>query len=459
MHPLPPHIFKAYDIRGIVGESLTAAHVERIGRALAGAALALGQRQIALGRDGRPSSPELARALARGMLAGGLDVIDLGAVTTPMTYFAAHHLACGNAAMVTGSHNPAEYNGIKLMLAGEALAGAAIQALRARAEADAPVPAGNGRLRALDVAAAYQQRIVDDVRLVRPLDIVVDAGNGIAGAHAPALLRTLGCRVEAMYCEVDGRFPHHHPDPSVADNLADLRAQVRARGADLGLAFDGDGDRLGVVARDGTIIQADRVLMLLADDVLARARGATVIYDVKSTRLLHDWIVTRGGVPLLWSAGHSKIKSKMRETGAALAGELSGHLFFAERWYGFDDALYAAARLIEYLARQPDLDATLCALPDSVNTPELLIPMREGEAHGLIEGLRAGARFAGARAVIELDGLRVEYADGFGLLRASNTTPALSLRFEGDDADALRRIQDDFRALLHTVAPTLRLPF
>lgn len=459
MEPLPPHIFKAYDIRGIVGESLTAAHVERIGRALSATAQALGQRRIVLGRDGRPSSPDLARALARGLLAGGMDVIDLGAVTTPMAYFAAHHLDCGNAAMVTGSHNPPAYNGIKLMLAGETLAGAAIQALRARAEADAPPPADSGRLCTRDIAAAYHQRILDDVRLAQPLDIVIDAGNGIAGAHAPALLRALGCRVEAMYCEVDGRFPHHHPDPSVADNLADLRTRVSARGADLGLAFDGDGDRLGVVARDGTIIQADRVLMLLADDVLARARGATVIYDVKSTRLLRHWILARGGVPLLWTAGHSRIKARMRETGAALAGELSGHLFFAERWYGFDDGLYAAARLLEYLARQPDLDACLRALPDSINTPELLVPMAEGEAQRLIERLREGARFSGAREVIELDGLRVEYADGFGLLRASNTTPALSLRFEGDDAAALRRIQDDFRALLHAAAPTLRLPF
>jgi len=455
---LPSAIFKAYDIRGIVGQTLTEAIVERIGHALGSAARARGGEQIAIGRDGRLSGPALTAALARGIQASGVTVIDLGLVTTPMTYFAAHHLGCGSAVMVTGSHNPPDYNGLKMVIAGETLAGEAIQALRRRSERG-DLSHGAGAYRQVDIAAAYIDRIASDVRLARPLKIIVDAGNGVAGAYAPALYRALGCEVEELFCDVDGRFPNHHPDPSVPKNLTDLIARLRASDAEIGLAFDGDGDRLGVVTKDGSIIYPDRQLMLFAADVLARNPGAQIIFDVKSTRNLYAWIRRHGGEPLLWKTGHSLVKAKMRETGALLAGEMSGHVFFKERWYGFDDGLYAGARLLEYLSGQADLDATLHELPDSVNTPELHIPMREGEPHRLIAALRASARFEGAREVIDIDGLRVEYADGFGLMRASNTTPVIVLRFEADDAAALGRIQTDFRRVLHGADPTLPLPF
>lgn len=455
---LPSEIFKAYDIRGIVGQTLTEAIVERIGHALGSAARERGGAAIAIGRDGRLSGPALAAALARGIQASGVDVIDLGLVTTPMTYFAAHHLGCGSAVMVTGSHNPPDYNGLKMVLAGETLAGDAIQALKNRIETG-NLASGAGKYGQHDIAADYIGRIAGDIRLARPLKIIVDAGNGVAGAYAPALYRALGCTVEELFCEVDGRFPHHHPDPSVPANLADLIARLRDSDAEIGLAFDGDGDRLGVVAKDGTIIYPDRQLMLFAADVLARNPGAQIIFDVKSTRNLYDWIRRHGGEPLLWKTGHSLVKAKMRETGALLAGEMSGHVFFKERWYGFDDGLYAGARLLEYLSRQADPNATLHALPDSVNTPELHVPMREGEPHRLLAALRASARFTDAREVIDIDGLRVEYADGFGLMRASNTTPVIVLRFEADDAAALARIQADFRRVLHAAEPALQLPF
>ncbi len=458
MHSLPSEIFKAYDIRGVVGKTLTAEGVERIGRALGSQARDLGQKEMVVGRDGRLSGPELAEALARGLRATGINVIDLGLVTTPMAYFAACHLEAGSAVMVTGSHNPTDYNGLKMVLAGETLAGDAIQGLRRRIEAG-DYTSGEGGYRQVDIAADYMARITADVKLARPMKIVVDAGNGVAGAFAPTLYRALGCDVEEMFCEVDGRFPHHHPDPSVPANLAPLTARLKAGGAELGLAFDGDGDRLGVVTRDGAIIYPDRQLMLFAADVLSRNPGAQVIFDVKCTRHLYQWIRDHGGQPLLWKTGHSVLKAKMRETGALLAGEMSGHIFFKERWYGFDDGLYAGARLLEILSRHPDAGAVLRALPDSVNTPELQIRLREGEPHRLIDRLRNSARFDDAREVITLDGLRVEYADGFGLLRASNTTPSLVLRFEADDAPALARIQADFRRLLSQALPGTPLPF
>ena len=458
MQSLPKEIFKAYDIRGIVGKTLTAEGMERIGRALGSEALARRQTAIVLGRDGRLSGPELAEALARGLQASGLDVIDLGRVATPMAYFAAHHLGTGCAAMVTGSHNPPDYNGLKMVLAGETLAGEAIQSLRSRVETE-NFASGQGSYRQHDIRADYVARVTGDVKLARPMKIVVDAGNGVAGAFAPALYRALGCQVEELFCEVDGRFPHHHPDPSVPENLAPLMARLKTGDAELGLAFDGDGDRLGVVTQDGTIIYPDRQLMLFAADVLDRNPGAQIIFDVKSTRHLYTWIRDHGGQPLLWKTGHSVLKAKMRETGALLAGELSGHIFFEERWYGFDDGLYAGARLLEILSRYRDAGALLQALPNAVSTPELQIRLGEGEAQDLISRLWDSARFDDAREIITLDGLRVEYADGFGLLRASNTTPSLVLRFEADDAPALARIQHQFRRILNKALPGTVLPF
>lgn len=340
-----------------------------------------------------------------------------------------------------------------MMIAGETLAGDAIQDLRQRIERGALV-AGSGGCTQTDIAQAYFQRITSDVKLARSLDIVVDCGNGVPGAYAPELYRRLGCKVRELYCEVDGKFPNHHPDPSQPENLRDLIATLAREKGELGLAFDGDGDRLGVVTRNGKIIYPDRQLMLFAADVLSRNPGAKIIFDVKSTRNLFGWIRDHGGEPLLWKTGHSLIKAKMKETGALLAGEMSGHMFFKERWYGFDDGLYAGARLLEYLSRVADIDAELAALPDSVNTPELQIKLTEGENHALIKRLRNDARFEGAREIIDIDGLRVEYADGFGLARASNTTPVVVLRFEADNAQALERIQNDFRRILSAACPS-----
>ena len=454
----PQEIFKAYDIRGIVGKTFTAEIVEAIGQAIGSEARARDQRAICIGRDGRLSGPELAAALARGIQMAGIDVIDLGMVATPMTYFAAYELGTNSAVMVTGSHNPPDYNGLKMVLGGETLAGETIQKLRERLE-KGDLTQGSGSYRSHDIAPAYLARISGDVKLARPMNIVIDCGNGVPGAYAPALYRSLGCKVEEMYCEVDGSFPNHHPDPSQPKNLQDIIQRLKSNDAEIGLAFDGDGDRLGVVTKDGSIIFPDRQLMLFADDVLSRNPGAEIIFDVKSTRKLFDWIRERGGKPTLWKTGHSFIKAKMKETGALLAGEMSGHVFFKERWYGFDDGLYAGARLLEYLSRQPDLNATLLGLPDTVNTPELNIKMAEGEHYALMEKLKATAKFPAAKDIITLDGLRVEYADGFGLARPSNTTPGIVLRFEADNQAALERIQADFRRVIHQGAPGLALPF
>ncbi|MBC7781454.1 MAG: phosphomannomutase/phosphoglucomutase [Proteobacteria bacterium] len=451
-------IFKAYDIRGIVDKTLTVEAVVQIGQAIGSEALSRGARTVAIGRDGRLSGPKLAEALASGLRAAGVDVLDVGQVATPMVYYAAWEQAGGSGVMVTGSHNPPDYNGLKMLLAGTTLAGDDIQKLRARI-VEGDLARGAGSYRTAEIGEAYLQRIVSDVRLARPMKIVVDCGNGVAGAFAPELYRRLGCTVTELFCEVDGNFPNHHPDPSQPKNLQDLIAELARGDADLGLAFDGDGDRLGVVTRDGHIIYPDRQLMLFADDVLSRNPGAQIIFDVKSTRNLAPWIRARKGVPVMSKTGHSFIKARMKETGALLAGEMSGHVFFKERWYGFDDGLYAGARLLEILSRGDDPSAALDALPDAVSTPELNIALAEGENHTLIAGMQKTAKFEGAREVITIDGLRVEYADGFGLARASNTTPVIVLRFEADDAAAIERIQRDFRRVLSEAKAGIELPF
>jgi phosphomannomutase/phosphoglucomutase len=455
---LPDEIFKAYDIRGIVGKTLTAPVVQAVGQALGTLAQERGRDTLVIGRDGRLSGPELAAALAAGIRASGANVVDIGMVTTPMSYFAAQHLNTQCSVMVTGSHNPSDYNGLKMVIAGDTLAGDEIKALRTRIEAG-ELKRGAGTLRSADVAPAYFDRIAGDVRLARPMKIAIDCGNGVAGAFAPTLFRRLGCEVTELFCEVDGRFPNHHPDPSQPENLRDLIAKLAASDNELGIAFDGDGDRLGVVTKDGRTIYADRQLMLFAADMLTRRPGATIIYDVKSTRNLKPWIEQHGGKPLLWKTGHSLIKAKMKETGAELAGEMSGHTFFKERWYGFDDGMYAGARLLEILSRDADASAALHAIPDSLSTPELNIRCADVSPHVLIDKLAATATFPGAVDVIRIDGLRVEYPDGFGLARASNTTPVIVLRFEADDAAALARIQGEFRRVLSQAMPGRPLPF
>ncbi len=446
--------FKAYDIRGIVGEAIDEAFAEHLGRAFGSAAVQAGERAVAVGRDGRISGPALAAALARGLASTGLDVVDLGAVTTPMLYYVAatrgRH-GCASGIQVTGSHNPKNYNGFKMVLAGRAIHGDEIQALRRRVETEDYVQ-GSGRIAAMDIVPEYAARIVGDCRLARPLKIVVDSGNGIAGASAPGILRGLGCEVIDIYSRVDGDFPNHHPDPSKLENLDDLIRIVHATEADLGLAFDGDGDRLGVVTRDGQVIYPDRQLMLFAADILQRNPGGTIIFDVKCTQRLAPAIRAAGGVPLMWKTGHSLVKAKMKETGAPIAGEMSGHIFFGERWYGFDDATYTAARLLEIVSRSDDPSALLNALPSSHSTPELNVACREGEPKRVIDELLARADFPGGE-LVTTDGVRVDYADGFGLIRASNTTPVLVLRFEGHTEAALRRIETDFMRRLREVKP------
>jgi phosphomannomutase / phosphoglucomutase len=454
---LSPEIFKAYDIRGIVGRTLTEEVAELIGRAVGSEARVRGVTSVAIGRDGRLSGPMLSAALARGLQASGVNVIDVGMVATPMLYFAAYHLGTLSGVQVTGSHNPPDYNGLKIMLAGETLSGDDIQGLRRRIETG-NVASGSGTYSTRDVREEYLQRIVSDVKLARPLHIVVDCGNGVPGATAPELYRRLGCKVTELYCEVDGHFPNHHPDPSNPENLRDLIKTLRSEG-DLGYAFDGDGDRLGVVTKAGNIIYPDRQLMLFAADVLKRNPGAEIIFDVKSTRNLFSWIREHGGKPTLYKTGHSLIKKKLQETGAPLAGEMSGHIFFKERWYGFDDAMYVGARLLEILSRNADVGAVLEQLPDAVSTPELQVKTAEGENYTLIDRLKQTARFEGAKELITIDGLRVEYSDGFGLARPSNTTPTIVVRFEADDEKALKRIQEDFRRALLAVKSDLQLPF
>ncbi|MEO7009243.1 MAG: phosphomannomutase/phosphoglucomutase [Caldimonas sp.] len=451
--------FKAYDVRGIVGKTIDAAFAEHLGRAFGTAAVRAGESAVAVGRDGRLSGPELVAALIHGLVSTGLDVVDLGAVTTPMLYYVAATRGahgCTSGIQVTGSHNPKDYNGFKMVLAGRAIYGDEIQALRRRIEAEDYVR-GHGRSATMDIGAEYAHRITHDCRLARPMKIVVDSGNGIAGATAPGILRSLGCDVTELYSEVDGDFPNHHPDPSRPENLAELIRTVQQCGAEVGLAFDGDGDRLGVVTKEGRIIYPDRQLMLFATDVLRRNPGATIIYDVKCTQRLAPSIREAGGKPLMWKTGHSLIKAKMKEIGAPLAGEMSGHIFFGERWYGFDDATYSAARLLEILSFASDASTVLNALPDSYSTPELNVVCAEGEAPALVQRLLDEAQFPGAREIVTIDGVRADYADGFGLIRASNTTPVLVLRFEGHTPQALQRIESDFMAALRRVKPDARI--
>ncbi len=458
LNELPAEIFKAYDIRGIVGKTLTPAITEQIGRAIGSEALARGTHRIVVARDGRLSGPALVEALARGLTGAGCEVVDIGMVPTPVLYFATHHLGTRSGVMVTGSHNPPEYNGLKMVLGGETLSGAAIKDLRRRL-VEGDLASGQGTLSRADVREAYLQRITSDVKLERKLRIVIDCGNVVAGVLAPELARRLGCEVRELYCNVDGHFPHHHPDPSQPKNLVDLINAVTCSTVDVGLAFDGDGDRLGVVSPDGSIIWPDRQMILYARDVLSRHPGAEIIYDVKSSRTLETSIREAGGRPLLWKTGHSFIKAKLQESGALLAGEMSGHIFFKERWYGFDDGLYAGARLLELLSRDPRPPAEIFgSLPNTLNTPELHIMLSEGEQYAVVKELVERVQLPGTR-LTTLDGLRVDYPDGFGLVRASNTTPVLVLRFEADNATALARIQDDFRALIWQVRPGLSLPF
>lgn len=453
-----PEIFKAYDIRGIVDKTLTAEAVRAIGHALGSEAVKRGQRTIAVGRDGRLSGPELAGALAQGINAAGVDVLDIGCVPTPLSYFAAFDLGTDSAVSVTGSHNPPDYNGLKMVLGGQTLYGDMIQDLRRRILENDLVH-GQGTTRHADVRDAYITRVTGDVKLKRRMKVVIDCGNGVAGDIAPRLFEALGCEIVPLFCEVDGTFPNHHPDPSKPENLEDVIRVLAAGDAEIGLAFDGDGDRLGVVTRDGEIIYPDRQLMLFAADVLSRQPGAQIVYDVKCTRLLAPWVREHGGEPVMWNTGHALIKAKLKQSGAALAGEMSGHMFFKERWFGFDDGLYAGARLLEILSASPDANAVLKALPTATSTPELNLKMNEGEPHALIAEMQQTAQFEGARDIIKIDGLRVEYADGFGLMRASNTTPVVVLRFEADDETALARIQGDFRRVLAAARPGIALPF
>jgi phosphomannomutase / phosphoglucomutase len=458
MSNLSRTIFKAYDIRGIVGSTLDIGIARRIGQAFGTAARIKGEQTVVIGRDGRLSGPELAAALASGLQRAGVDVIDLGVVATPMLYFATQVLDTQSGIMVTGSHNPPDYNGFKMVLAGDAIYGDTIQGLY-HTIVKGDFAAGNGSYRTHDIRHAYLERITGDVQLARPMKIAIDCGNGVAGAFAGDLYRAMGAEVTELFCDVDGTFPNHHPDPAHPENLQDLIACLKQGEAEIGLAFDGDGDRLGVVTKDGQIIYPDRQLMLFAQDVLTRHGGREILYDVKCTRHLDAWIRRHGGVPLMCQTGHSLVKAKMRATGAPLGGEMSGHVFFKDRWYGFDDGLYAGARLLELLSRVDDASALLNALPQSPCTPELHVQLEEGESVALIEKMQREARFAQAERIVTIDGLRVEYADGFGLARSSNTTPVVVLRFEGETEQALQRIQDDFRRAILAAKPDAALPF
>ena len=450
-----PEIFRAYDIRGIVDASLDQETVYLIGRAFAAEARGQGQNRVVVGGDGRHSTPPLRDALTRGLTEGGCDVTDVGCVPTPLLYYATHVLDTGTGVMITGSHNPAEYNGLKMMIGGKTLAEGAIQALRERIERR-DFSTGDGARDARELMAHYVDRVAGDMPLRRPLKVAIDCGNGVAGVVAPQLYERMGCDVVGLYTEVNGNFPNHHPDPAEPDNLADLVDLVQGGDADIGLAFDGDADRLGVVTDAGAIIWPDRLMMLFATDILRRNPGARVVYDVKCTQRLKDVIASRGGEPIMCRTGHSHIKAKLRETGALLGGEFSGHLCFAEGWYGFDDALYAGARLLDIASRaETTVDGLFREFPLTCVTPEIKVATSESAKFGIVDRLAAAADFGDA-AVTTIDGIRVDYPDGFGLVRASNTSPVLSLRFEADTPAALARIRGRFQAELASIDAALR---
>ena len=455
---LPASIFRAYDIRGVVGDTLTAESAYWIGRAIGSESLARGEPNVSVGRDGRLSGPELVQALIQGLLDCGCRVSDIGMVPTPVLYYATHVLEGKSGVMLTGSHNPPDYNGFKIVIAGDTLANESITALHTRIQNN-DLASGVGSVEQVEILDRYFKQIRDDIAMAKPMRVVVDCGNGVAGVIAPRLIEALGCSVIPLYCDVDGTFPNHHPDPGKPENLKDLIAKVKAENADLGLAFDGDGDRVGVVTNDGTIIYPDRLLMLFAKDVVSRNPGADIIFDVKCTRRLIALISGYGGRPVMWKTGHSLIKKKMKETGALLAGEMSGHVFFKERWFGFDDGIYSAARLLEILSQDKrDAEHVFSAFPSDISTPEINITVTDESKFRLIERLQRDGHWGEAN-LTTLDGVRVDYPRGWGLIRASNTTPVLVLRFEADSEEELKRIQEVFRAQLYAVAPDLTLPF
>ena len=456
--PVSAEIFRAYDIRGVVGEGLTEAVARKIGLAIGSEAVARGEQVVVVGRDGRLSGTQMNAALIEGLRASGRDVIDVGMVPTPVLYFAAKIIGTGTGVMITGSHNPGNYNGFKIMIANDTLAGDEIQSLRQRIEAG-NYSGGAGALSQQNVAQDYIDRVTGDIVLARPLKVVVDAGNGIAGAIAPRVLEAMGCEVVPLFCEVDGKFPNHHPDPSKPENLEDLMGVVAANNADIGIAFDGDGDRIGVVTASGKNIYPDRLMMLLSKHVLTTNPGADIIFDVKCTRDLGALISRLGGRPVMSKTGHSFIKSKLKETGAALAGEMSGHIFFNDRWFGFDDAIYAAGRLLEILSLESDdADAVFAEFPENPSTPEINIPVPDAKKFALVEAMKANAKFSDAN-IITIDGLRVELPDAWGLVRASNTSPCIVARFEGRTPAALAAVQSRFRTLLASVDSSLEIPF
>ncbi len=451
-------IFKAYDIRGIVDDTLTVEAVELIGKAYGSEAQAQSQQAVVIARDGRLSSPKIADALSRGLRSTGCDVIDIGMVPTPVLYFATHVLKTGTGIMITGSHNPPQYNGLKMVLATNTLYGETIQELLQRIKTDDFV-SGNGSYKEEDVREQYLDRICSDVKLAKPLKIAVDCGNGVAGELAPELFKRMGCEVLELFSEIDGTFPNHHPDPSKLENLVDLEKAVEENQVDLGLAFDGDGDRVGILDNRKKIIWPDRQMMLYAEDVLSRNPGAQIIYDIKSSNHLDSEIKRLGGDALMWKTGHSFIKAKMKETGALLAGEMSGHIFFKERWYGFDDGLYSAARMLEILSKKDQpADVVFAALPDSCNTPEIQVMFTEGEHYKFMDKLKSMADFGNAN-ISTIDGMRVNYDFGWGLIRPSNTTPCLVLRFEAETEEGLKKVQDKFRQQILNVDANLELEF
>ncbi|MCQ4273561.1 phosphomannomutase/phosphoglucomutase [Pseudomonas kuykendallii] len=455
---LPASIFRAYDIRGVVGDSLTPETAYWIGRAIGSETLAKGEPNISVGRDGRLSGPELVQQLIQGLLDSGCNVSDIGMVPTPVLYYAANVLAGKSGVMLTGSHNPPDYNGFKIVIAGDTLANEQIQALRLRIENN-DLASGSGSVERVDVLERYYNEIRDDIAVAKKLKVVVDCGNGVAGVIAPQLIEGLGCEVIPLFCDVDGNFPNHHPDPGKPENLEDLIAKVKEVGADIGLAFDGDGDRVGVVTNTGTIIYPDRLLMLFAKDVVSRNPGADIIFDVKCTRRLTALISGYGGRPVMWKTGHSLIKKKMKETGALLAGEMSGHVFFKERWFGFDDGIYSAVRLLEIISQDKrDAEHVFSAFPNDVSTPEINIQVTEESKFAIIDALQRDAQWGEAN-LTTLDGVRVDYQKGWGLVRASNTTPVLVLRFEAETETELERIKAVFREQLARVAPEMKVPF